>query len=257
MKFTSAVVLAGAGFASAQSLSSGCKSTLTSIAASSDASCINVAGLIPLATASNATSIVGPINSWLAGICSTSACSNQTLSDLVTKIASGCSTDLQGLGIDSSNAQEIVPYVQEAYPVVRQIVCLQDTSTNQNCVTETLYGVQNATTTLSTSNIIGLASQLASGNVPNIPKNVTCSDCTHAAFTILSQSALKSYFTSGSDSSISSYCGSDFTNGQMPNDVKQTASNSTSSGNTGSASSVGVSSGAAFFVALGSLFAML
>jgi len=124
-------------------------------------------------------------------------------------------------------------------------------------LTETLYGIQNSTTTLSITNIAGLASQLMSGSVASIPKNVTCTDCTHAAFTLASQSFLKSYFTSGTVNSVSSYCGSDFTNGEMPSDVKETASNSTSTTNTGSAGSVGVSTGAAVFVALGSLFAML
>ncbi|EIW82616.1 hypothetical protein CONPUDRAFT_120715 [Coniophora puteana RWD-64-598 SS2] len=258
MKVSSAVILAGAGFASAQSLSSQCQSTLASIATSSEGSCLNLAGLIPLATAnSSSTSVISPINSWLSGVCSVGACSNQTLSDVVTNVTSGCSSDLQGLGISSSNAQEIIPYVQEAYPVVRQIACLQDTTTSQNCVTETLYGIQNATTTLSLTNIVGLFSQLQAGQVPNIPKNVTCSDCTHAAYTIASQSALSSYLSSGTNSSVASYCGGDFTNGQTPSDVKETASSGSSSGSSGSADAIGVPAGAAFFVALGSLFAML
>jgi len=259
MKFTSAVVLAGAGYVSAQSLSSQCQSTLTTLATSSEASCLNLVGLIPLATAnSSSTSIISPINSWLSGVCSTGACTNQTLSDVVTNITSGCSSDLQSLGLSTSNAQAIIPYVQEAYPIVRQIACLQDTSTSQNCVTETLYGVQNATTTLSLTNIVGLVSQLSSGKVPDIPKNVTCSDCAHAAYTVASTSALASYFASDTNSSISSYCGSDFTNGQMPSDVKETASDSTSTtGSSGSGSAIGVPAGAAFFVALGSLFAVL
>lgn len=257
MKFTSAVVLAGAGFVSAQGLSSQCTSTLTNLVTSGQASCLNLAGLAGLATAGNSSnSVIGPINSWLAGVCSTGPCSNQTLSDVVTNVTSGCATDLQGLGISSSNAQQIIPYVQEAYPTVRQIACLQDTSTNQNCLTETLYGIQNSTTTLSVTNIIGLFGNLMSGNVANIPKNVTCTDCTHAAYTLATKSPLSGYL-SGANSDVSSYCGSDFTNGQMPSDVKETASNSTTGTNTGAGSTVGVSTSAAVFVALGSLFAML
>ncbi|KAH7913919.1 hypothetical protein BJ138DRAFT_1001353 [Hygrophoropsis aurantiaca] len=259
MRFTPALLIAGAGFATAQTLSSQCESGLASIAGSSEASCLNLNALVQLALSnSSSTSVIPTINTWATGLCSTGACTNQTLSDVVTNITTACSTELQSIGASTTNTGALISAVQQAYPTVRQIACLKDTSTSTLCLTETLTGIQSATTTLSLTNIVGLITKVMSGQTVSIPQNVTCSDCSKAAYTIAAQNFPS--LVSGEQSSVSSTCGADFTNGQMPTDVQETASNTTSTGNTGAAVSLSMGSlhmGAAALVAVSSVFAFL
>lgn len=104
-------------------------SALTSIVADQDAnSCLSPTTLLPLVT-DNSTSIVGPITNWTQNVCSASPCSNQTLANVVSSLASGCQADITGTNssVDPSTlASGITPYVQQYYPTVRSIVCLQE-----------------------------------------------------------------------------------------------------------------------------------
>lgn len=85
---------------------------------------------------------------------------------------------------------------------------LHSTSANSLCVTELLNDVQSATTTLSINNILGLITQTISGANIAIPQNVTCSNCSKAAYTVVSQN-FPSLLSNGS--SVQSECGSSFT----------------------------------------------
>jgi len=259
MRFTPVILIAGAGFAAAQTLSTQCESGLAAIAGSSEASCLNLNALVSLALSnSSSTSVIPTVNTWLTGLCSTGACSNQTLSDVVTNITTSCATELQSIGASTSNTAALITAVQEAYPTVRQIACLKDTSTSTLCLTETLTGIQSATTTLSLTNIVGLVTKLMSGQTISIPQNVTCSDCSKAAYTVAAQSFPS--LVGDAQSTVSGECGADFVNGQMPTDVQETASNTTSTSATGGASALSVGSlnlGAALLVGVSSVFALL
>jgi len=258
MFFRHALLFAGAGLAVAQSLSlsSQCSSALLAIAGSQQATCLDLALLAPLAVSnSTSTSIIPTINSWLTGVCGQPACTNDTLQTVVTNIISGCSSDLASLGLPTNDTSSVVTVVQAAYPTVRQVACLKDTSANTLCVTEELTDIQSATTTLSIDNIVGLITQLMSGTTINIPQNVTCSNCSKAAYTLVAQSFPS--IASGEQSAVQSECGTAFTNGQMPSNIQETATNSTSS--TGGAAPLSVSSlniGVAMVVIVSSAFAM-
>jgi hypothetical protein len=189
-------------------------------------------------------------------MCSQGPCSNSTLQTVVTDILNGCSTDLASYGLTTNDPTAIVTTVQAAYPAVREIACFKDTSANSLCVTELLTDIQSATTTLSLTNIAGLISQAMSGKSPSIPQNVTCSNCSKAAYTILNEDFPS--FVSDEQSAFQSECGSSFTNGQMPSGIQDTASNSSSS--TGGAISLSINSlnvGVAMLVAVTSVFAVL
>jgi hypothetical protein len=256
MFFRPAFLLAGAGLALAQSLSSQCSSALLAVAASPDATCLDLSLLAPLALSnSSTTSVIPTINTWLPGLCSQGPCTNATLQAVVTNITTGCSSDLASIGLNTTDPTAVATTVETYYPAARQIACLKDTSANSLCVTELLTDIQSATTTLSLSNIVGLITEAISGTTVGIPQNVTCSNCSQAAYTIVAQD-FPGLLTS-EESTIQSECGSSFTDGQMPSNIQETASNSTSS--TGGAASLSVSSlnvGVAMLIAVSSTFAV-
>jgi hypothetical protein len=155
-------------------------------------------------------------------MCSKSACSNQTLATLVTNVTSGCSTDLSSLGLD---VQDVTTTVQQFYPTVRQILCLQEyvlfwvfasspssrlltctspsSSTNQLCAVEGLYVIQNKTGTVSLDNISTVVPPISS------EQDVACSNCVKAAYNIVLSNDPE-VITSGVNSSLSNQCGTNF-----------------------------------------------
>ncbi|KAI6026134.1 hypothetical protein BKA83DRAFT_4238916 [Pisolithus microcarpus] len=210
----SVFLLAGAGFAAAQSISSQCSSTLV------------------IRRRSN-SSVIPAVDSWLTGLCAL----------VFTNITSGCSSELASL---------------EAYPTLRQVWCLKDTSVNELCVTEELTGVQNTTGTLTINNFITVVGEIISGS-SSIPQSVACSNCSKAAYTIADSNFPA--LVSNSTSTVQSTCGSSFTDGQMPSGIEETASNSSSSssGSTGGAVSLSVNSlsmGVTMLVVVSSIFAI-
>ncbi|KIJ67652.1 hypothetical protein HYDPIDRAFT_38135 [Hydnomerulius pinastri MD-312] len=258
MLFKPALLLAGAGLAAAQSLSgisSQCTSALTSVAGSPDATCLNPSALVSLAVSSSSSSIIPTVNSWLTGLCAAGPCSNATLQAVVTNVTTGCSAELQSLGLATTDPTALVTAVETAYPTVRQVVCLKDTSTSTLCVPELLTDIQSSTTTLSINNIVGLITQLMSGQNISIPQNVSCSSCSKAAYTLVAQGFPS--LVSGDQSAVQSECGASFTDGQMPSGIEETASNTTTTTTTGGAAALSVSSlnvGAAMLVAVSSAF---
>ncbi|KAF9222680.1 hypothetical protein BS17DRAFT_755782 [Gyrodon lividus] len=260
MFFRPAVLIAGAGLAAAQSLSgisSQCTSALASVAGSPDATCLNPSALVQLAISNSSTSVIPTINTWLTGLCSQGPCSNATLQAVVTNVTTGCSTELQSLGLSTTDPAALLTVIESAYPTVRQVVCLKDTSASTLCVTELLTDIQDATTTLSINNIVGLITQTMSGQNVSIPQSVTCSNCSKAVYTVVATNFPS--LVSSDQSTLQSECGSSFTDGQIPSNIEETASNSTSTSTTGGAATLSASSlnvGAAMLVAVSCAFAI-
>jgi len=250
-KIAFATAVAGATFATAQSLSSQCQSTLASLAVSSEASCLNPTGLISFVTLGSNSSVIAPINTWLTGLCSKPACTNSTLASVVTNVTSGCSSDLSSLNLSTSDVNELISVVQEAYPTARQVVCLDDTSdSNTLCVTETLYDIQNQTGTLTTANIESLALQIVGGALPSfLTSNVTCTNCTQAALNIIGQN-FPSVLTSSVNSTISGQCGASFLTAPAPATISQSADSSAQAGSTSGAAAFALPFGAVALSAL-------
>ena len=61
----------------------------------------------------------------LTGLCSQDACSNSTLSSIITNVTNGCSSDLSSFGFSSDDTQTVISAVQAYYPTVRSLVCLK------------------------------------------------------------------------------------------------------------------------------------
>jgi hypothetical protein len=83
------------------------------------------------------------------------------------------------------------------------------TSTKTLCVPEVLTDIQSATTTVSLNNIVALLTKLMSGQSTGIPSSALCTNCTKAAYTVLSQGLPG--VASTAQSSFSSECGTNYT----------------------------------------------
>ena len=111
---------------SGQNISTQCLSSLAEIVASPDAQCLNAAGLAPVLLGSSDASVIGPIGTWLNGMCPKDACSNETLAAFVTNITQGCSSDFPSLGLNNDSIPSVTSIVQTYYLPVRQILCLKE-----------------------------------------------------------------------------------------------------------------------------------
>ncbi|EPT02622.1 hypothetical protein FOMPIDRAFT_128132 [Fomitopsis schrenkii] len=252
------LVAVGAQATFAVSLSQNCQSTLAQLVTSSETACLNAGSLVGLVVSTQNTSVVSTINSWITGLCSQTACSNQTLADVVSNVTSGCQSDLQSAGINTT-ASELTPLVQQYYPTARKAACLADTSNNKTlCVTEVLNNIQSQVGTITKDNAQEIASEIASGSI-TLGSNVTCTDCTKAVYNLVEQadpSVASTY-----NSTVASQCGASFTDGSEPSAITQTANQNTASNNTSGALSVSAAPIAAVaissLVAASSVFALL
>jgi len=235
------VLVAAAGLAASQDLSSlglsqQCQDTLTSAIANPDISqCLNIFNAINIFSTTANTSVIQPVDSWLQGVCAAPACSNDTLSQAAQNITTGCQSDLSSIGISSDDAQSIVSSVLPLYPTIRKVACLADNNSSNHtlCVTELLTDLQNADGTLSINNIVSAAQGIINGNSSgvSVPKNVTCNDCTEAAWAIIKQDVPQAASNTQITGAIASQCGSDFVNASQPADIVESSGKaSTSSG---------------------------
>ncbi|KAJ3887695.1 hypothetical protein GG344DRAFT_13558, partial [Lentinula edodes] len=151
--------------------------------------CSNPSAILSFVVGSNSGSIPSAVNTWLTDICSPGSCSNQSISNVVTNLTFGCSSELSSLGISMSFIQsEVISIAQEVYPTVREIACLKervfDTS-NQLCPVETLNNLQSVVgqlnvNDLSVLNLFADAETLFTNGV----QNVACTDCMKESFSI-------------------------------------------------------------------------
>ena len=79
-------------------------------------------------------------------------------------------------------------------------------SNGNNCLASTLSDIQSANGPLTLNSIIQF---ITLGNVPNIPPNVTCSDCTKAAYNILRNDVPR--IVSDASEGLQQQCGANFT----------------------------------------------
>ncbi|KZT43480.1 hypothetical protein SISSUDRAFT_1029672 [Sistotremastrum suecicum HHB10207 ss-3] len=221
---------ASASFVSAQSLGSlgSCQGALTAILGNAQAaSCLNIVGALPILQTTANQSLVDPLVTWASGLCAAAPCDNSTLSALTTNITTGCSSDLSRIDVSVDNVNEIITIVQEVYPTLRDILCLQDTSKNESCVNETLSDIQSAIgQPLSINAIIDFNTTLAS--ISN-PQALICTDCVQAAYDVALQNPLLASEKNGVVSVLSTECGSNFTSGSSPTDISTSAASAATS----------------------------
>jgi len=220
--FTAAFVVASfAAAATAQipgGLSTQCQGVLTSVATGPASQCLNVGGILPIVAASNTTSLVGPIDSWLGGLCGAPACDNSTVTSLATNVTTGCKTDIAKAGLSQSVLDALPGYVTQYYPVAREAVCLRDSTANNTlCVTSTLRTIESALNApLTINNVISNVASLLGNST--LEKAVVCSPCAQGAYALI-RSQLPSATATDTDSFFKSTCGDSFVSAGEPTNI--------------------------------------
>lgn len=222
-------VAAGLAVASAQTsgLSSQCQNALTTVASSSEASCLAPGNLVPIFTNDGNSSVIEPINNWLNSVCSVAPCDNQTISAIVTNVTAGCGTELSLFGYDSSQNAAIIAEIQSIYPTARKVVCLKDGNTN--CVTQTLTNIQDVVGPLSPNNIVQIAADASSQASLLNQSNISCTNCIKAAYNVINED-FPGLINDEAKSQVQQECGASFTDGQNPSGISQTASTAAAQG---------------------------
>jgi hypothetical protein len=219
-----AAFVAATPLVASQALSAQCTAALTNILASPDAACLNPNGLLGIALTPQDMSIIPNVNSWLTGFCAVPACTNASISNILTAVASGCATDLAAAGVqlDSVTLNEIITDVQGAFPAVREILCLTKTSSTpaQFCVTETLTNLEAVVGPLTLTSIGPDVQMLADQGM--IPSSVLCTDCNKESFNI-ARTQLPFYDADVIDPKLAAECGNSFTDKQDPTGISMAA----------------------------------
>jgi len=226
--FTAVVIAAGAGFVHGQSigdmLSSSCQQALLDVAASPEASCLNVEGFVSFvvsAITSTNDSLIEPATFWLTNFCGETPCSDQALSDITTNLTTGCNDDLTSLFGSMPSTSDIVSAVQNAYPTVQSIMCLTDMMNNTFCATDMLDDLQSTFGQLSVDNILQQLPSIMAGDLTtsSLPMYFMCSDCAQAAYSMLQAADPDLADASFMTNELTSQCGASMLNATMPSDV--------------------------------------
>ncbi|GJN90728.1 hypothetical protein Rhopal_003742-T1 [Rhodotorula paludigena] len=229
----STALLAASTAVSAQSTSAGdllsgvsnqCIQAVSSLALGSEfATCSSFSSLLTLATTSG--SVIDPINSWLENLCSQEDCSDAAIQNATAVINQGCADSTSAI---VTTGRSVVANFNQ----VKEGLCLQYTSNSTFCVTDLLTNLQTA---LGQDLSISSLTNLDTSSLTSVPSSAVCTDCTHGLVTKLS-SALESDSTVSSNNgtitdALASYCGDSFTDGEVPDSVREASANSTNNSN--------------------------
>ncbi|KAH6913915.1 hypothetical protein BKA70DRAFT_1420688 [Coprinopsis sp. MPI-PUGE-AT-0042] len=222
-------LLALVAFVSAQSEE--CINSITSLGGHPElSSCLNFPGIVSIFTAGNSTSLIPPINSWLTGLCGAPACSDATLTAVVANLSTSCADEMGNLGFDIVFQSAVA--VRKGYPIARKVLCLKDGS--DNCITKTLQAYESKMGTL-TGELFG---KLLFTGSSEIPRDLLCTDCTKAMQNVVSEGIPEVANNATYLESVEQVCGADFTDGEIPSNIVNSAS-SESAQDDGAAASVG------------------
>jgi len=204
-------------------ISSQCGDAIISAFSSPDATCLNQPGLAGIAAVEPTASVVPAVDSWLTGLCALAPCTNESLANIATTIATGCVTELTSLNVTSD---QFVLAVQILYPSARQIACLKDNQENVLCVTQTLLNVEDLVGPLTPDNLVPAILSIVF-DTTSIPSSVICTDCIKAAYNII-QTNLPGLISQDATDDLANTCGAPFIDGQTPSTISQTAQSPTS-----------------------------
>ncbi|PVG02394.1 hypothetical protein CPB86DRAFT_697437 [Serendipita vermifera] len=179
----------------------------------------------------SAESWVPAIDHWLTGLCSQPTCTNETVQAALQNITQGCSQELVSINLGVEDIANITAALQEYASHGRGVTCLVDTNGNSTwCITETLQRVEEAIgRPLNRNSLISQIPLLYIGSSGILSPNVSCTDCTRAAYAITSE-----YLpVIGNDSSISESivqeCGEGFINNGYPFNIQDRSYEATAS----------------------------
>lgn len=250
MKVQIALLATGLTAAYAQ-LSSGCTGALLPLAVGDLGSCLQLTQIIQvLGTTSG--SVIPSLNTYLTSLCSSSTpqCSNSTLTSANTTIANSCASDLSSGGSAAATVQAL-ELVLTDYPYFYAGGCAKNTTTNDFCVVDILYAVQNSTNTDVTFSQVA---QLLSGSGTALSQLTTALNsgqlCTGCVSKLYQQAvaANATIATLPAASSLKAQCGSSFGSSVSGVSSAQTSAAQTSSSSSSSGASASSTSRAAGFM---------
>lgn len=230
-------------------LSSSCQAAAGSLLSSEFGSCANIIGLVSVIGSKG--SVVPSLNTWISGICTSSPCSDSTLSTAQSSINTGCSDDVTK---GTASAVSLTTIVGN-YKPIRNMLCTQYVSNGTYCVPGILTDIQNASgKNISVTEVQGLLTQGSSAlqtMLGNIPSGTYCTDCGKAIFIEASQIKANGTSTNATaaSGSLGSQCGASFVDGNLPSTVRIGSAAS-------SAKNSGVAQVAPQFFTLASLLSM-
>jgi hypothetical protein len=215
-------------------ISSQCQSTVLAVAANPGAACLNPSGLLQVFVQGSSTSVVGPIDTWLRGLCALPPCSNDNIASIVTNITTGCASDLQPV-LGDIQPSSLVPIVQQVYPTVRRAVCLADASDNNRiCVAQTLSNVETVTGTLTIDKLAGVISALKDGQTESLNGVNLCTACNKQIYNVAKTDFPEIFGQGEIASDAQTSCGASFVDGASDPNIVQTATNNTTPANSAS-----------------------
>ncbi|KAG9123476.1 hypothetical protein FRC07_014891 [Ceratobasidium sp. 392] len=238
------------------SLSSSCQTALADVYTGPAGECLGVSGLAGIAMTQGNDSLITPIDSWLSTTCAQPACTNGTIDALIANVTSGCRTDLDRWDVSDDQMQTVEEYIKKYYFVAREIACLKDTnSSNQFCITETLKSWEaQIGVPLTPNNLQSLSYSHDISQNATLIKNLTCTDCTKAAWSII-KPYVKSDDQASVESQIDEICGSGFANSSAPPSIQRTANTAIQASNNNSQNGATTTSvfGSMMAIALGAV----
>ncbi|KAG6862013.1 hypothetical protein C0995_008200 [Termitomyces sp. Mi166 len=159
--------------------------------------CLQPAQLLPImiGAGNGPESAIGYLDTWLGNMCSAPACSDDTLTAVLSSLTTGCSDEF---GLSSSRVQQTIATVKAGYKTVRKVACLNERDSSSsggiNCVTGTLRNIEMliGTMNLNATNILSIANLVKKG----FPSSVVCTSCMKGAFTLMNQTMPGSFSAS-------------------------------------------------------------
>jgi len=171
-------------------LSSNCSTAVQNVLMNPDASCLNAAALISLASATTGASVVPIVDSWAQGMCRVLPCSSNFMFSMADNISTHCLADINSVAskyaLSPYGEEDVRAGIQAFYPTMRNITCLKDiTSTPaQFCPTQLLTELQSKVGTIEASNLFTVFQDATPVlTAPN--NNIACSACTQVAYSML------------------------------------------------------------------------
>jgi len=201
-------------------ISSTCSGTLLAASNDPDAvTCLNIGGILAIATTPAGTSLLPKIDSWVTGLCGAPACQQATLTSFAANVTANCATEIQSFG---GGGLDLNTYLVQFYPTARRIACLKDSAASgQFCVTEDLTTLEKSLgQPLSITSGLSFLTGSLNFDMTTISKDIACSSCSQAAFSIFQQEQA-ALITPTVQTAVQGQCGAAFTTGGIPSTITE------------------------------------
>ncbi|KAK4056686.1 hypothetical protein OIO90_002238 [Microbotryomycetes sp. JL221] len=205
-------------------LSTNCSNAALGVLQSPFGQCAALTDLVGFLLAGNDT-VVDTLTSYLNVAC-TRNCTESDVQNAAGLIEAGCATELE----DGNAIATSVRFVIANYITVANGLCLESTSNNTYCITQTIETVDGAIgSNLSPTDVIALLSNASS--LADIDASALCTDCTKALVSTFQDVDQLTQIAEDK-------CGASYGDGQVPTSVsRRTASNDTSPSSSASGAS--------------------